>query len=807
MASMRECFAAVEKAIGRPPSEAEMEKIAEKVQERLRRKLASGMTPGDAARAAAEEFTAEAKVAKALAARERWENAVKFHDALELMNSYGTDRARAEQAFVSREHSGHAGAAMGIAETMHTRLRQLTAPALQAIDGVPGLLRVLRRGTDQGFELDLAKELRRLKSPDLEADTGNALAKKGAEILGPVLDAGRAMMNKAGAMIGEIEGYMGRQHHDMWKIRGAGNVEDFNKWRDTMLRDLNVAETFPDMTPADIARELHKDWLNHSSGIYNGSTSEALSGFVGGYNLGRKVSQERSYIFKDAESWVHYNREYGKGSVFDAIWSSAENAARNAAIMERLGTNPMAMWERIRQYNINSVKNQEGIASKAIDAVASDYTTNLLKNVLKVGDGVLPQNYTVAQWGATIRNAMQFIHLGAVALTSIPSDIVVSSLVLRHNGIPFFRGVMEQIQALMPQGRDARQLALSVGAGMDGATNHVIARFRVEDGLPGHMAEAVNNFHRWNGLAWSSDAFKAGVTRAIMHSLATHSNRGFAALDGMMQATLRRYGIEAAEWEHIRTAAQVTVDGRKYVAPGDIANKAVSEKVWHYLVDQSREALSETTATTRMRATLWSQPGTYQGEFVRMMMQFKTFQLSFMERSMGREFLRDGINYPGVITMAVGMTVAGLITNALKTVAAGQVYTEPKDAAGWAKIIVDGMKTGGGFSLLGDAVLRTNRTMTGDILRQYAGPAPTHAADAVAALDQFAFGSENLSRGQIAALKTIGGVQSALPNIPFAEAAIKYLFLHNLTEAVTPGAVARYNRRVRENGKEFILHP
>ena len=55
----------------------------------------------------------------------------------------------------------------------------------------------------------------------------------------------------------------------------------------------------------------------------------------------------------------------------------------------------------------------------------------------------------------------------------------------------------------------------------------------------------------------------------------------------------------------------------------------------------------EPTALNRARATLGSQRGTWDGELIRTLAQFKTYTITYLDRSVGRELWRDGLDVGG----------------------------------------------------------------------------------------------------------------------------------------------------------------
>lgn len=796
----KDCIDAIEKALGRPPTEDEVIDIAEAVQQRMRRKIADGLSPRDAAAEVGEDMTREAKLAKTIARADAYNNLLKHADLM-ARTVPGEELLSERSVLAGRARGSGRGFADSVDSNHHSLRAQLVGPATAELANAK-LLKVMRTG-DPRFDADVARELYRRKDPTLGPATGNARAVEAARILGNVMDAGRAMMNKAGAFIGEVEGYMGRQYHDMFKVRGVGPAGDFAAWRDVAMKEFNLDKMYPDLTPERINSALRETWQSLATGRFDSATNESLNGFNGGRNLGKKVSQQRSIIFNDADAWVRYNQKFGKGSVMDAVWAGADSAARDTAIMGKFGTNPQAMFDKWHDENVQALYDRGEMAKG--DALKGNPNKGLFDTL--TGAANHPASQTIATMGATVRNVMQLIHLGGVVFSTI-SDLPMTMGTLRHNGVPFWKALTEQMSALFPKGEDTKELAMAMGAGIDGMTGHIIHRFRLEDGMPGKMADAVNTFHRWNGLQYETDSMKRGMGLALSHNLAFHADKEFAALPELMQATMRRYGIEAPEWDIARAANKTAADGRAYLMPAEIENPAVSRKMWNLITDQIREGMNEPTAAARQFSTMGTQSGTYWGEITRSIFQFKSFTYSFMQRSGGRTFLRGPtVDWPGAVYLLAGMTLAGYASNALRDLAANRVTATPTDAEGWGALVARSMVAGGAAGFYGDVLLRQGGKSAGDVAKQMIGPAPATAFDLVSAWNSIAQGSNKTERSTIAKKEAIQLLQHNFPNIPIAKAATDYMLLHFLMESVAPGSVARHDRAMRKQGQTYILRP
>lgn len=801
----KDCIAAMSEAIGRKLTGEEVEAIAEAVQNRMLRKRFEGLSDRDAAGAVGKEMSGEMALAAMIERRQAAQNLLTHNDLTARMKT--GDEVKSEQAVLSGNARGGRNNANSTDANHHSLRATLMAPMVTELEKSK-LLKMVQ-ANDRDFNLDVARELRRRIDPTLEADTGNRNAKTVAGIFGKMLDAGRAMQNRAGAYIGDLEGYMGRQYHDMLKVRGAGPNGDFAAWRDAVKPLLDLDKMAPGLGDAQRDAMLHDVWKGLASGMHESAGNPAMNGFVGPANLAKKVSQSRSIIFKDADSWFKYNEQYGKGSVMDAMWYAADKAAHSTAVMQKLGTNPEAMFKRIHEDNLRRANDRGDFAM--VDKLQGNPNQGLYDAV--TGKASIPGNARLASIGANVRSVMQLKSLGGVLLSAFP-DLNATSATLRANGIPIWEGLFHQMRSIMPVGEHAKEIAHALGAGIDGMTGHIVNRFRAEDGVPGKMTDIINMFHKINGLTYWTDAQKSGMGLALSHNLAAHAEKDFASLRPMMQDTLRQYGIEGAEWDTARATAQKAADGRHYLLPSEISDPAVSQKFQTYITDQIREGLNEPTARSRLITSWGTRPGTVSGEIVRSLMQFRNFTATYMERHGGRVFYRGGkTDWPGVIYLAVGMSLTGYVSNTLRDALSNKSPRMPETAGGWAALGADAIAAGGALGVIGDAIFRDSTKSAGDVLTSLAGPAPDMAAQLLGAIHAISSkatedgGHSTKSTGGVAAQQAFKFISSNAPNLFYVKAAYDYIFGHALGEMVNPGTQRRYERLLKKNGQQQILKP
>lgn len=790
---MHACITAVIQASGRQDiSEADLDRIFSRAQARTRWHQAQGLDPLAAAQRAGQELGGEMRMAAMVERRQEALNLL-ARRRLDARIIPGRERDSVLALLTGVQKGSDRGFADSVDANYHGQKAKYQGAMIHDLEA-KGLLRALQT-RDEAFERDLAREMWRLRDPSAKP-TNNRHAAEAAAILGRGQEALRNDLNRAGAFIGNQEHYITRQSHDQLRVRGDGSDSAFQAWADYIRPRLDPV-TFRDTD--DPVQFLRNVWRNLTSGVHTTSTSETLAGFSGPGNLAKRVSQERVLHFNDADAWYEYNRQFGHGAVFDSVAAQLEKGAQDVALMQMFGTNPQAMLDGLLSRQSTALRDAGRVADAGKMANA-----NHVRETMRVLDGsaAIPANDTLAMVGANVRAAQQMFRLGGVVLSSLP-DLAVNASMLNHNGVPILEAYARQMVGLIPKGADTQQIARTLGVGFDGLLGNVALRLGADDRLSGRMARATNQFFKWTGLTWWTDRMKETAGLMLSNNLADNATRAFPDLDGRMQATLRRYGIEAPEWDLVRAAPQQAADGRAYIVPDAVQDGEASRKLRAYIIDQVREGMTEPTAGTRAMVSFHTQRGTPAGEAIRLMMQFKSFPLTYMSRTLGREFRRDGIDVGGVAHLIVATTALGYLAMTIKDLTKFRAPREPEDAAGYRKLVAAAMMQGGGAGIYGDFLFGEANRFGGGIISTLVGP----TAGSLEELHKL-YGAAR-GEGNFAAQAIRTGVNhTPFVNLFYSRMALDYLVLWRLQEWANPGYLARMEQRVkRDNDQTFWLRP
>ena len=678
----------------------------------------------------------------------------------------------------------------------------------------------------------IAIELYELRDGGTPGRSGSADAQKIAAIINRYQELARADQNRVGAFIRKLPGYIVAQSHDMFRIRAAGQDE----WIAKALPLLDADKTFDGADPIEFLKGVYAELS--TGAFYKADADAPLIGFKGPANLAKKASQSRVLHFKDAESWTAYNDAFGQGGLMEAATFGLRRAARNVALMETLGTNPRAMFDRlVTEYG------QEGIADGS--AAAFKEKSSRLKGMMDVADGTvdIPGSVTVARISSGIRAWNSMAKLGGAVLSSLP-DIATAAGELRYQGRGFLSGLGDQVGSFLgsiPKGAARRDVAERIGAGIDGMLGSILSRITAADTMPGKMSKLQNSFFRLNLLSWWTDAHEAGFSSIMSRDLAKLSDTAFDALPVDRQRVLSQFGIGGAEWDVIRAHGGFDAeDGARYVVPdmlGDAPDEAftglvsgkvtaskikaardtLDSKLRAYYLDRTSYGVLKGGIREKFATTQGLQAGTTAGEALRFFMQFKTYSVSFVNKTLGRFAEEDTFwKVPGGLArmpwgekrqaaqMILAMTALGYLSMTMKDIAKGREPRDPMDPASWQQAFLQG----GGAGIYGDFLSSDFNRFGGGGLETLAGPTAGMAGDALrlfGAAKDWVNGTAKAPDGQAFA---IFKNNTPFLNLFYTRAALDYLILYDVQEAVSPGSLKRMEKRIKEEtGQGFILPP
>ena len=436
--------------------------------------------------------------------------------------------------------------------------------------------------------------------------------------------------------------------------------------------------------------------------------------------------------------------------------------------------------------------------------------------------------------------------LGLVSLTHL-SAVATKASELRYQGANAFERYANFITSLNP-GRSA--IAEELLAGYEGMSRDLMSRFNPDDSPPGVVNKLANLSFKWNGLTWLLNHQRQGGEEMSAFILGRQMDRPYDRILPQSQRLLRLYGIAGREWEMLRnapgpSAAPDLAGGtRTYLTPeaanripedqlishlfatGQIKNRAfppgpavqrrldafredLAMRLYAMFNDRSQRMVITPDIATRAVLLGGTQPGTAWGEFARSVAQFKTWPTAMLQTTIDRDWKGQprAAAFAGTIQAVAAATITGYLIMSLKDLLKGKNPRDPASVKTWAAALMQG----GGAGIMGDFLFgeysRFGQSVSDTILGPVLGEGLSTAVD-----------MWNRLKGKIEDPAHKHDIapemfRTLLDNTPFinilgVRTALNYLFLWQIQEALNPGSVRRFERRVKDqNHQTYWLSP
>ena len=425
-----------------------------------------------------------------------------------------------------------------------------------------------------------------------------------------------------------------------------------------------------------------------------------------GIKLSNKGSEKRVLHFKDADSWMQYNKEYGKGDIFSTITDHFQNMANDTALLQLLGTNPRNMFDNLKfQAEKAAIKNGKPLTGKEKLLLESNY---------KVASGEINggELTTMADVGSGVRNVMVGTYYPAAFLASF-TDVATVSLTAAYNGMNAL-SVMRRVAAV--DGEEGRLFAAQIGIvtqswmGRQHSTNRIADTFGV--GVDAKIAEATMRF---SGLeAWTNRVRKAFGMESSAH-IAKNFNKQFDNLPPKIKKQFESYGITSDDWNAFRSTKTMDQDGVKFAD----FTKDKSMKFHAMVLTETDFAVPTPGVRERAVLTAGTQRATVEGQAIRQLAFAKSHPVTVMmthwNRGMQQGTMGGKVAYLG--TFAAATTMMGAVAIHAKDIAKGK---EPQEMNGefWKKAFL----MGGPAGLVGDYTLSDPGSYGNSPIESVVGP-------------------------------------------------------------------------------------
>ena len=702
-----------------------------------------------------------------------------------------------------------------------------------AISGLRELIDAAESTDGVGVMRNLGMKILDLENPEMTADvvrevfknadghTGNALAKAGAKAWLDTIEGLRQRFNAAGGSIGKLGyGYLS-QVHDQARVLAAGADAWVSRVLPLVDREQYVRPDGALMDRDEVSALLRTAWETISS---NGDNKVAPGQFRGAGARAKRGSDHRVLHFKDGDAWMEYMREYGEGSLYDAMNGHIGAMARDIGLVERYGPNP----EQTFKVQADIAERADGAGTMANRSAGNkpEAYWSLIN-----GKAGMPENRLVARVGQDVRNIQTAAKLGGAVLSAL-TDIGTLATSLHFNRLPYFAMLANIGRQFSGEQRAFLQAHGIIGESLSSTLNRWTGDHMTHS-LSGRVAGSVMKLSLMN--AWT-DGLRAAFSATMMQAFTKKLGKAWSELDEWDRFLMQRKGLTEAEWNTISKAEPTDRYGLPYlthdsiIATGADNAKEAATKWLAFVSDEAQFAIINPDLATRAITTGGGMPaGTLRGEAFRAMMQFKSFPSAMLTRHWrrvldtpqgieGAPALYGAETSAGAtankIAILAALNVTGMMLGALvlqnKALVQGKDPFDMTEGKFWARALAQG----GGAGYLGDLLFKDPTEFRANTVEQTVGTILGPAAGATAGLvgDLGIVNAWQLAKGQ----DTKFGAEAlrwANANLPYANlwqtrAMWEHWVLHNMQEALNPGYLSRMQQRAQKDwNQEFYWEP
>lgn len=365
-------------------------------------------------------------------------------------------------------------------------------------------------------------------------DVGDAQLQGFAKDWLDLIETMRTDFNARGGSIGKNERYLMPQNHDATAIEKAGK----DVWKEKILPRLDRSQMLDDAGNqlTDDALDEALEYTYETITTRGLNKTQDLSVPMLGKKLARKHSDRRFLFFKDANSWIEYQRDFGRGDVFTTLTDHIDNLSHDIALMEIMGPSPDTTYKALKS-QVEKTQKLQGRKKWFLDAVWANTSG-------KTNQGELTG---LADFMQSTRNVLTASTLGKAFLSAF-SDVGFQALTAKYNGLKPFR-VVRRHMALMTN-EDQQVFAVRMGLVAEAMVGRVHAANRYADVYgTGATAKVAEGVMRGSLLSPWTDAGRKAFGMEFSATLAENFGKSIDELDPSLRRAFTEYGIDGSLWE------------------------------------------------------------------------------------------------------------------------------------------------------------------------------------------------------------------------------------------------------------------
>lgn len=530
----------------------------------------------------------------------------------------------------------------------------------------------------------------------------------------------RDEMQRAGVFVRELADWRLPQHFDNGAVRNMGPdgfVGQMGQWfhdGKLRLRDWE-ADGQAYLVPGKADDRARAIFERAYENITTDGDASLDPGAMKITTMADRFGRRRAFEWATDDAWLEFNRTMGVGDaqIGELMIRHMDRMAKDLATVQVLGPDPDRAAKILMQ-----MYRKEGGGKYWASRLEAMYEIN-------AGKAMLPVSQRLALGAQSFRQFLASAQLGGAVLSST-SDFGFTKATAAWHGLDMTKVMgdyLGNLKATSPEHRaQAMRDGLILEVGLRGLGD--VARDAIEDiqagkGIGGKTDAVLNGLSRVTGrmsefviraqgLAHHTQALRDAIGSQIMAHLGDLAPKGWNELTGGDKRIFTTYGMGEADWNALRSKGlnQGFIDPAKLAREGQGAERDAAVKMLGAIAGVQRMAVPEGNSITRAMMLGKTQAGTWEGEFLRSIAQYKGFPMGamMMHAFRGLESFADkeGQWFRGqyVANLIVTTTVLGAATLQLKNIAAGK-DPQPMDNK---KFWLNAAAQGGALGVFGDQV-------------------------------------------------------------------------------------------------------
>ncbi|MDC4730776.1 hypothetical protein NQ785_08435 [Acinetobacter baumannii] len=643
-------------------------------------------------------------------------------------------------------------------------------------------------------------------------NTGDALAKKISDKMGDVFETMRDRFNRNGGDIGKLDNWGLPQTHNLEKIAKAGKEAWVSKAESLIDTRQYVHENGDYYSQQEIRSLLEYTYDTLSSDGANKIEVGRQATGGGTSEVTNRHGESRVLHFKDAESWLEYQSEFGGMQFVDLVEAHINGLSKDIAMVENLGSNPKTALKILmdaaakKDWEKGIEENQTKSSRKRAQVMFDEFS-----------GGNSPQSQVLANLGLAYRSMNVASMLGGTTIASLADQATIAKNASVHN-VSYRKAFGGLIEQLNPANKEDRELAHSLGLATEEMLGS-IARWS-DDGLTSTYGKSEKLARISSGVATQvmrvsflnalTSASKVGFTKLLMEKYGRLSrSKAWNDLDVQDRELLSNTGLDERAWQVFQLAEPVVdrkgnqlmsarsiyeIPDEKLTDFGDPkqVKDQVASQLQAHLLDEQGMAVIEAGLRERTWMTVGAK-GTITGEVFKGLMQFKSFSASFLMRQGSRTMAQEGLKGKAAyaIPLMVSMTLLGGLVVQLREILNGndpQTIYDSNDPKKATSFFMRSLVAGGGLPVLGDILVAGTDTSGRDANSFVSGPLGSDFTAllglTVGNLTQYNEGKDTNFGNE--AFKFVKGKIPA-QNLWYTKAAINRMFFDEIQDTIAPG--------------------